>query len=302
MLREAVASVLAQTYRPIEILIVDDGSTDDTPAVADELARAHPEIRVLHQPNGGPGAAREAARQVASGEFIQHLDSDDLLYPTKFERQVAALHAHPECGAAYGPTVWTENGRLDPSKTRRTFERIDTMFPAMLRARIWHTPTPLYRASLIHQAGAWLPLSLEEDWEYDARLASFGVCLAFVDGEPLCEVRRHKLGHLSDDPVAPEALRHRTEAHARIYEHARRAGVGFDTTEMQHFARELFLIARQAGAAGLEPESRQMFDLARAASGERRNALQFRVYGALSHLLGWRRTGKLACMSDRLRW
>src|SRR5438094_204673 len=87
MLREAVASVVAQAYRPIEIIIVDDGSTDDTARVADELANDF--TRVIHQANAGPGAAREAGRLVARGEFIQHLDSDDLLLQRKFELQVA---------------------------------------------------------------------------------------------------------------------------------------------------------------------------------------------------------------------
>src|SRR5947207_15526114 len=82
LLGEAVASVLAQTYRPIEIIIVDDGSTDDTPAVVDAMAARHPSVvRAIHQPNAGPGAAREAGRRMARGEFIQYLDSDDGLLP-----------------------------------------------------------------------------------------------------------------------------------------------------------------------------------------------------------------------------
>ena len=79
--------MLAQRYRPIEIIIVDDGSTDETPQVVEELAASH-EVRSVHQGNAGPGAAREAGRQLACGAFIQYLDSDDLLLPTKFELQV----------------------------------------------------------------------------------------------------------------------------------------------------------------------------------------------------------------------
>src|SRR5689334_3698307 len=101
MLREAVGSVLAQTWRPIEIIIVDDGSTDEeTPAAIRELASQHDEIRGTRIENGGPGAAREAGRQLARGEFIQYLDSDDLLLPRKFELQVAALRSRPEAGVA----------------------------------------------------------------------------------------------------------------------------------------------------------------------------------------------------------
>src|SRR5215475_1428390 len=91
VLHEAVASVLAQTYRPIEIIVVNDGSTDETGREAEALAEAHSELRVIHRENGGPGEARETGRRAARGEFIQYLDSDDLLLPTKFALQVAGL-------------------------------------------------------------------------------------------------------------------------------------------------------------------------------------------------------------------
>ena len=104
LLREAVASVLAQTYRPLEIIIVDDGSTDDTGGEAEALAEAHPEVHAIHRENGGPGAARETGRLAAQGEFIQYLDSDDLLLPTKFELQVASLRQCGDCAVSYGKT------------------------------------------------------------------------------------------------------------------------------------------------------------------------------------------------------
>src|SRR5262249_52356400 len=89
---DAVASVVAHTYRPIEVIGGDDGSTDETPRVLDGLAARHPaEVRVLHQPRIGVGAAREAGRRQAAGEFIQYLDSDDVLDARKFELQVAGL-------------------------------------------------------------------------------------------------------------------------------------------------------------------------------------------------------------------
>ena len=104
LLREAVASVLAQTYRPVEIIIVDDGSTDETGREAEALAEAHSEVRAIHRQNGGPGAARETGRLAARGEFIQYLDSDDLLLPTKFELQVAGLRQCGDCAVSYGKT------------------------------------------------------------------------------------------------------------------------------------------------------------------------------------------------------
>ena len=109
MLREAVSSVIAQTYRPIEVLIVDDGSTDDTAGVTDDLSAENPsEIRVIHQHNTGAGLAREAGRQAANGEFIQYLDSDDLLLPRKLELQVEGLRSTPDCGVSYGKTRYRQ--------------------------------------------------------------------------------------------------------------------------------------------------------------------------------------------------
>jgi len=301
MLRRAVASVLAQTWRPIEVIVIDDGSTDSTGATADELAATHPEVRVIHQQNRGVGPAREAGRNAARGEFIQHLDSDDLLLPRKFELQVTALRAHPECDVAYG---WTRGRMADGGETegteRSSGEPVETMFPGMLAARLWHTVTPIYRRSIIDEAGAWLPLRNEEDWEYDARIASLGVRLAYCP-EWVAEFLHHEGERLSALGMTPEGLRDRALAHSLILDHALRGGVSIDSPEMQRYARELFLLARQTGAAGLTEESKMLFERAREASGVRSNALEFRGYALAARILGWGLVGRIACFSDRLR-
>ncbi len=301
-LREAAATVLTQTYRNLELIIIDDGSTDETSAVADAIAAEAPEIvRVIHQLNAGVGPAREAGRLAARGEFIQHLDSDDLLDPHKFELQVAGLNAHPECGVSYG---WTRerlpDGQLVETAARRTGERIETMFPAMLQSRWWQTTTPLYRASLIHRAGPWLPLRNEEDWEYDARIASFGVRLHYREAW-VSEVRHHHRGRLSDFGMKPDVLRDRARAHALILEHAQRAGIDAEVPEMKHYARELFLLARQCGDAVLPDESKMLFSRARDASGPDRDRVQFRLYAAAARVFGWSLTGRISCLTDHLR-
>ena len=302
MLRESAATVLAQTYRNIELIIVDDGSTDDTGAVADAIAAEHPSIvRVIHQANAGVGLAREAGRLSARGEFIQHLDSDDLLYPRKFEMQVAGLQAHPECGASYG---WTRDRLPDDSTpekpSRRTGERMESIFPAMLQSRWWQTTTTLYRASVIHRAGAWLPLLNEEDWEYDARIAALGVRLHYCE-DWVSETRHHRRGRLSEFGMRPAVLRDRALAHALILQHAWRFGIGAEAPEMKHFARELFLLARQCGNAGLSEESKMLFELAREASGPDRDRIQFRLYAAAARVFGWSLMGRISCLSDHLR-
>ena len=304
MLREAVGSVLAQTYRPIEIIIVDDGSTDDTPRAADILAQTNPdEVRVIHQSNTGPGLAREAGRLSARGEFIQYLDSDDLLLPEKFKKQVRGLRTHSDCGVSYGKTRYRHaDGRVETLAWKGSGAKVETMFPAFLMSRWWDTPTPLYRAGVCDKAGPWTDLKLEEDWEYDCRVAALGVRLYYCD-EFVVEVRDHNEGRLcKGEAFDPVRMRERARAHKLIHSHALEARIDLDSPEMQHFARELFLLSRQCGAAGLAGESRDLFELAREASGETRSkGWDFRLYGLLASIAGWTRLGKMACYSDSIR-
>ena len=303
LLREAVVSALAQTYRPIEIIIVDDGSTDETVREADALAEAHSEVRAIHRQNGGPGAARETGRLAARGEFIQYLDSDDLLVPIKFELQVAGLRRSSDCAASYGKTRFYAYGdRPTDVAWKRTGERISTMFPSFLQSRWWDTSTPLYRRRTTDLAGPWTGLRNEEDWEYDCRIASKGArlhyCDAFVSDTRATFGYQLSMGGSSD----PEKLRHRAAARKLILEHALAARIPHETSEMQHFAREVFLLARQCGAAGLADEARILFDRARQASGtERSRGIDFLLYGVGARLVGWRAMGRLACRLDHFR-
>jgi glycosyltransferase involved in cell wall biosynthesis len=89
----AVRSALAQTLSPLEVIVVDDGSTDTTPAVLAEITSSR--LRVISQPNSGVAAARNRGIAAARGDIIAFLDADDLWYAEKLERQVAALLANP---------------------------------------------------------------------------------------------------------------------------------------------------------------------------------------------------------------
>lgn len=94
-LPRAIDSVLAQTWEAREIIVVDDGGTDDSLAV---LAVYGDRLRVISQANGGPGAARNRGLSEARGRYVAFLDADDHWLPEKLERQVALLEAHPELG------------------------------------------------------------------------------------------------------------------------------------------------------------------------------------------------------------
>src|SRR5271165_4544868 len=88
IVHEAIESILAQSYKNIEIIVVDDGSTDDT---QEKLRRFGDRIRLLHQPNAGPAAAWNAGIRAARGEIICFLGSDDVWLPTFVECQVSLL-------------------------------------------------------------------------------------------------------------------------------------------------------------------------------------------------------------------
>ena len=304
LLRDAVTSVLKQTHRPIEIIIIDDGSTDSTPQASATIRSIAPhEIQVLRVPNGGPGAAREVGRKLARGEFLQYLDSDDVLLPEKFAQQIAGLRNDPDCDVSYGKTLHQElDGYPSYEPWKRTGERISEMFPSFLMSRWWGTSTPLYRRRLTDRAGAWLSLRNEEDWEYDCRIASLGVRLHYTD--TFVSIQRSHCGErLSDGGSSdPLKLADRAKAHEAILRHARIAGISLTSPEMQHFARELFLLSRQCGSAGLNEESKMLFRLSREASPlGRRTGLDFSLYKIAAHAIGWKAAGKIACHIDKLR-
>lgn len=87
----SVGSLLAQSYRDIEVILVDDGSTDSSGAICDAFALRDPRVRVLHQANGGIGAAQNAGLDIASGRLITFCDDDDLVSPTMIGRLVQIL-------------------------------------------------------------------------------------------------------------------------------------------------------------------------------------------------------------------
>lgn len=94
-LAEAIKSVLAQTHVDFELIVVDDGSTDQTATIAEDYARMDPRVRLVRQPNQGVAAARNTGLEVARGEWVACLDHDDLMLPHRLERQVAFIDEHP---------------------------------------------------------------------------------------------------------------------------------------------------------------------------------------------------------------
>lgn len=307
MLLDAVNSVLEQSHTNFEIIIVDDGSTDSTPDVIENLIASDSRIVSLRLQNGGPGLAREAGRLSAKGHFIQYLDSDDLLLPTKFENQIQALNNAPEAGACYCITdiEITHSDQRPKQRIRawkKTGERIESILPSMLAERWWGTSTALYRKEICDLAGPWKDWINEEDWEYDCRIALKNNRLCYVP-KTLSIERQHGESRLSNNgSTDPNKLIARASAHIAVIEHALNSSYDTDTTEFVTLLKASFLLCRQCGAAGLVNESKALFIISEQhLSNANINTKQLKLYRLATRLIGWQASAKLALFTDRFR-
>jgi len=271
LLVEAVESVLSQTYPVVEIIIVDDGSTDETASICDRLAAKYAFIKVVHQSHVGlPGSVREVGRLLARGEFIQYLDSDDSLLPRKFEIMSKALRENLDCDIAYCYTrryVRGEAPRDVPCE--RTGETLSRMLPEFLGGRFWHTCTPLYRKSICDRAGPWSDLPFLEDMEYDMRLATMNPRL-YHCREFLADFRDHDHQRLSKAGfyIDPFSLSQLPRAYGLICKHAQNYGITYEDQNMRSFLTKLGWLSSRCGELGLTKAAEELLMIIRGAGGK----------------------------------
>jgi glycosyltransferase involved in cell wall biosynthesis len=150
-LLDALRSVNSQTHSSLEIVVVDDGSTDDTAALLETFAREEPRLVVLRQENAGVAAALNAGIGHARGAYIAHMDADDIMVPDRISRQLACLQAQPQLGfCASGITFIDSEGRgrggyVPPV---RSIEDLDFMIRRRRSFSFTH-PTVMYRRAAL---------------------------------------------------------------------------------------------------------------------------------------------------------
>jgi hypothetical protein len=177
-IQQAIESARRQTHTNLEIICVDDGSTDGTVAIAEALAAIDARIRIMRQPNGGVARARNCGLSAARGEFIAPLDADDLWDVSKIERQVRRMQeAGPDIGMVYCWWVWiNEQGAiLDRSPEWRIEENASEM---LLQINFTgNASVPLYRRSCLDTIGGY-DETLEqrrargcEDWDLAIKIS-----------------------------------------------------------------------------------------------------------------------------------
>jgi glycosyltransferase involved in cell wall biosynthesis len=251
---ESIESVLAQTYEPIELLVVDDCSSDETPEIVEEYARRYPDrIRFRRSTErGGPCRRRNDALDLARGSLIAWLDHDDLWVPEKTTKEVDVLLARPEVGLVYSgyETFDSETGQTVPWRDRDSEAEGDVLVPLFVRGCFIGSLTTLFRREVLTRRNLrlretdfsfgddyflWLVLSL--DWQ-----------VARID-EVLAYYRRHaeneslRLGetnfHLRRIALLREFLQQYPEARPRLGKWRRR-GLA------RHFLSAAFLESRRS--------------------------------------------------------
>jgi glycosyltransferase involved in cell wall biosynthesis len=157
-LRQAIDSCLGQTHRTIEVVVFDDGSTDDTAQIASEAAARDSRVRVMTSRNLGLGAARNRAMAACSGEYVNFLDADDWLRPDKLERQLSVLERTADIGVVLCDIEQVdEHGRPlgGPGVQLSRLMDPDGLFEALLETGLFPPHVPLVRRSLVERAGGF---------------------------------------------------------------------------------------------------------------------------------------------------
>jgi len=167
-LQEAIQSVLSQTYRPIECVIVDDGSTDNSKEIVEKLrnvADSGITLKYIYQENAGAQVARNTGNSASTGEFVQYLDSDDLLYRDKLVQQVNYLKEHKDCDAVFGD--W----EIGMPENKNLIEALpsDNFLCQFLIERPIAIFSMLMRRAFINKIGDW-DTSIKRNQEIDFHL------------------------------------------------------------------------------------------------------------------------------------
>jgi glycosyltransferase involved in cell wall biosynthesis len=173
-LGEALESVLGQTWSAVEAIVVDDGSTDGTLAIAEAAAAGDGRVRVVSQRNAGPSAARNAGMAVARGEAVCFLDADDVFLPDKVSRQMQHLLDHADCALVYSDFEVGDE-ELHPIE-HRSVRPIDVPMRLAMAYRTPFAPlSVLLRRSLVEATGGFDPsLAACEDRDYWIRAERLG--------------------------------------------------------------------------------------------------------------------------------
>lgn len=190
LVREAIRSALSQLSGDDEIIVVDNGSTDETPAIV--RAIEDPRVRLVSEPTPGPAAARNAGLRVATGGLVSFLDHDDYWPDGRTAGLLAALSADPDANAAYGRL----RVQVEPGCDDQGLAPLDSAFAPSIGLH-----AHIFRRSLLDRVGPMdESMRMGEDVDYLARLRQVGMRSAVYEGD--AAVYRRHTGNITLDVAA----------------------------------------------------------------------------------------------------
>ena len=182
----AIDSILAQTYRHVEVLVVDDGSTDETPAIVRGYGAP---VHYVQQSNAGTAAARNTGVRVSRGEIVALLDHDDLWLPRKLERQLPLFERDPKVGLVFAGIEFflNDTGRV----TATYFPAEELSAHDLLAHEVLPIQTVMFRRSALDKVGPFdTALRGTDDWDMSIRMGAEFRVVGFP--ETLARVRLHE--------------------------------------------------------------------------------------------------------------
>lgn len=219
LIQDAIESCLSQTYLNTEIIVVDDGSTDDTRQLLQ--AQYDERIHLIQQRNQGPAIARNTGVEAAQGEYIQFCDTDDLLHPTKIERCLPYIVNQPDIGLVYTRFRFVDRDGKTPLSLPPSSLLPDNSFCDLISSN----GAPIQTSTTLFRKSAFLTVSgfradedqrCAEDWDLLLRLAT-QYRMVGVD-EILVDYRKHPEGITASDPLMMAQGRLQTVQYARHYD------------------------------------------------------------------------------------
>lgn len=212
-IKEAVQSVLSQSEKDLELIVVDDGSTDNTLDVLQKIS--DPRLQVIQQANQGAHVAINRGLHAATGQYLAILNSDDAYYPHRLERLIALLEADPSIGLAgsfieivdsQGKPLGVKHGYADcspwpldrPEKSLRSDEDLRA---ALLTENYWATTSNyFFKQETYCRLGDFAPLRYAHDWDFALRAARVGKIHLLP--EPLMRYRVHSSNTIRENKAA----------------------------------------------------------------------------------------------------
>ena len=197
---ETIKSALNQTYKHIEVIVVDDGSTDNSLAVAKQYESE--KVRVYHQENSGAPVARNYGFRLSKGQYIQYLDSDDLLTPHKIEKQVEALSKKDDDAIATSSVFVDKDGVQSLWPMPEIYHDFIIGFDLLVNLWVHFVPSLvpgvyLTPRSLVEKTGGWdETLRKNQDGDFFARILENAGEVVFVPNEgQIWRVRANSISH-----------------------------------------------------------------------------------------------------------